>query len=242
MTRVPFSTLASPRSPEKGCTRTIALVAHGIHDGGGMERAFAELIRGMPAHFRVVVVSSELAPSLRSLVEWRRVPVPARPFPLRFVFFFVLGGIRLWSVRPDLVHTLGAIVPNRADVAEVQFCHAGFVSATGRLAPSDAPNLRRVNTAVVRLLAIAAERWCYRRKRLRSFVAVSDGVGAELDHAYPGIPFRVAANGVNLHRYRPDAGARRRLRAELRVADEDLVVLFMGGDWNRKGLPIVLRL
>ncbi len=70
---------------------------------------------------------------------------------------------------------------------------------------------------------------------------MSDGVGAELDHAYPGIPFRVAANGVDLHRYRPDAGARRRLRAELRVADEDLVVLFMGGDWNRKGLPIVVR-
>jgi glycosyltransferase involved in cell wall biosynthesis len=206
-----------------------------------MERAFAELIRRMPAHFRVVVISSDLAPSLRPLVDWRRVRVPTRPFPLRFLAFFVLGGIRLRSVRSDLVHTLGAIVPNRVDVAEVQFCHAGFVSATGHLAPSDAPNLRRLNTAVVRLLSIAAERWCYRPKRLRGFVAVSRGIGVELDRAYPGIPFVVAANGVDLDRFRPDAEARRRLRAELRVPDEDLVVLFVGGDWNRKGLPIVVE-
>jgi UDP-glucose:(heptosyl)LPS alpha-1,3-glucosyltransferase len=144
-------------------------------------------------------------------------------------------------VKSDLVHTLGAIVPNRADAAEVQFCHAGFRAVTGRLAPLDAPAMRRLNTALARLLALAAEQWCYRPNRLRRFVAVSRGIGEELQRQYPAIPFTVAPNGVDLDRYRPDADTRRQLRAELRVADEDVVVLFVGGDWNRKGLPIVVQ-
>ena len=221
--------------------QTVTLVAHGIHDAGGMERAFAELIRRMPPRYRATVVSSELEPALRPLVDWRRVPAPARPFPLRFVAFFVLGGLRLRTVHSDLVHTLGAIVPNRADAAEVQFCHAGFVESVGRLGPTEAPAVRRLNTAVTRLLSLSAERWCYRPRRVRRFVAVSDDVGGELVREYPGVPYTVAANGVDTERYRPDARVRRELRDRLGVADDAVVALFVGGDWDRKGLPVLVE-
>ena len=48
------------------------------------------------------------------------------------------AGLALGRVRADTVHTMGAIVPNHADVASVQFCSAGFLAATRRLAPSGA--------------------------------------------------------------------------------------------------------
>jgi glycosyltransferase involved in cell wall biosynthesis len=227
--------------PDKMEAHTITLVAHGIHDDGGMERAFAELIRRMASRYRVLVVSSELAPSLRPLVEWRRVPVPRRPFPLRLLMFFLLGGMRLRGARSDLIHTLGAIVPNRSDLAQIQFCHAGFVAATNHLGPAEAPRLRRLNTSMARLLSLGLERWSYRPGRLRRFLAVSDGVATELKRHYPGIPVTVASNGVDLERYKPDSAARSQMRASEGVPADAVIALFVGGDWDRKGLPIILR-
>jgi glycosyltransferase involved in cell wall biosynthesis len=147
----------------------------------------------------------------------------------------------LCRVRADLVHTLGAIVPNRVDIADLHFCHAGFLAATGHLAPAEAPPLRRLNTSLARFLALSAERWCYRPTRLRRFAAVSEGVAAELVQYYPGVPVSVVPNGVDLDRYDRDPEARQTVRAAEGVADDDVVALFVGGDWDRKGLPLIIE-
>src|SRR5205823_5729238 len=81
----------------------IALVAHDVHDRGGMERALAELLRRGADRVDFVVIASSLAEDLRPLAEWRRVPLPRRPFPLKFVCFFVLGAVRLVGVARDAV-------------------------------------------------------------------------------------------------------------------------------------------
>lgn len=220
---------------------TVALVAHDVHDRGGMEQAFAELVRHGSGAARFVVVSGTLAEDLRPLVDWRRVPLPRRPFPLKFGWFFLVGGARVRGVRADLVHTLGAIVPNRADLASIHFCHAAFVARTGRLAPTDLPRLRRLNTAVARVLALAAERWCFRRGRLGSFAAVSPGVATELRRHYPEVPVVVTPNGVDRVRFAPDVDARRAKRLEHGLTDDAVVALFVGGDWHRKGLPVAVE-
>jgi hypothetical protein len=83
---------------DHGHRPSVAIVAHEIHDAGGMERVFAELVRRIHPEWRVVLIASEVAVDLRPLVDWRRVRVPRRPFPLRFLMFFVLvGSVR--SVR-----------------------------------------------------------------------------------------------------------------------------------------------
>jgi glycosyltransferase involved in cell wall biosynthesis len=220
---------------------SVVIVAHGIHETGGMERALAELIRRIHREWRVVVVAAEVAADLRPLVDWRRVRVPRRPIPLKFLAFFALGSLRLARVRTDLVHATGAIVANRADVATVHLCHAGFREATGALAPKSAPPIRRANTTVARVLALAAERWCYRPGRLRLLAAVSRGVATELARHYPAVPVRVTPNGVDVECFASDDGARDRLRREEGVAPGVLVALFVGGDWDRKGLHLAIE-
>lgn len=215
---------------------TVALVAHGVHDQGGMERSLYELVQRTHERFRYVVVSAELAPDLVPLVEWRRIRVPMRPIPLKIVAFAALAGIALRRVTADTVHTMGAIVPNRTDVASVQFCSAGFLAVTRRLAPAEAPPLRRVNTALARMLGLALERWCYRPGRVRAFAAVSRGVAQELEHHYPGIPAGITPNAADTQRFKPDAGVRTELREREGVREDEVVALFVGGDWNRKGL------
>jgi glycosyltransferase involved in cell wall biosynthesis len=227
--------------PQQGAKPTVALVAHDIHDGGGMEHVCAELIRRAYRDYDFVAVAATVAPELRPLVrEWLPVRVPRRPFALKFGAFWLRASLRLRSLDVDIIHTVGAIVPNRIDVAALHFCHAGFVRAERRLASRSAPVIRRANTAMARLLAIAGERWCYRLGRMRAFAAVSAGVGDEVSQHFPGIPVHITPNGVDRDRFRPDARAREEVRRELGVGGAPVAV-FVGGDWDRKGLAVVLR-
>ena len=217
----------------------VVLVAHAVHDHGGMERAMAELIRRQADSFRFVVVAARLAPELRPLVwRWVRIPAPRRPAPLGFAVFYLLAGLRLVGMHPDLVHTLGAIVPNRCDLTSVHCCHAGLLEARRSWAPQGAPLLRRLHTGRVGLGSLAAERWSYRPGRVRQLAAVSEGLARELERHYPGATVAVTPNGVDSDRYHPSSAARAELRAENAVADNDVVVLFVGGDWHHKGLSL----
>ena len=126
------------------------MVAHRVDDSGGMERVHAELVRRLLDRYRFTIVASNVADDLRGRVDWLRVPLPAKPIPLRFLLFYGLGALQLRRVRADLVHVCGALVPNRADVASVHFCHAGFVAASGRLAPEGSTFPRRLNTSLLR--------------------------------------------------------------------------------------------
>jgi glycosyltransferase involved in cell wall biosynthesis len=222
--------------------RLVALVAHDIHDHGGMERACAELIRQGSEKLDFIVVAIDLAPDLRPLVQrWVHIRVPRRPFPLKFALFWFLAGRAVRRLDADLVHTVGAIVPNRVDLATIHFCHAGFLAVNGGLAPRAAPVLRRANTALSRALAIAAERWSYRPSRLRAFATVSLGVAEEVARYYSSsIPATFTPNGVDVERFRPDPAVRAALRATEAVGD-CVVALFVGGDWERKGLDIAIE-
>jgi glycosyltransferase involved in cell wall biosynthesis len=211
----------------------VVLVAHDVHDGGGMERACAELIRRAPGNVSFTVVSRTLGEDLRDRVSWRRVPTPNRPFLLKYTAFFLLASLRL--IRTEgLRHSVGAIVPNRVDVAAVHVCHAGYVARTKRLAPPGATPLRALNTAATRIVSKLAEHWCYRPGRVRTLAAVSAGVAHELETHFPNIPVVVTPNGVDVARF-PSAGAAGRPHPA-RTAGKPLVALFVGGDWDRKGL------
>lgn len=219
----------------------VVLVAHNVDDDNGTGRVCAELLRHAAQEFEFTVVSAVLGEQLRPLVtKWWRVKVPDRPFALRFATFWVRASRLMRGLDVDVVHTVGAIVPQRADVSAIHFCHAGLVAAERRLVPGAGPLLRRINTAVSRVLALAAERWCYRPGRLRAFATVSAGIGEEVSRHFPGITVHVTPNGVDHDRFRPDPASREQLRGELGVRDRP-VAIFVGGDWDRKGLPLALQ-
>lgn len=239
------SVLPLSRCSEAGRTRSrIALVAHDIHDHGGMERVNAELVRALHLEFDLTVVSATLADDLLPfVVRWRRIRVPRRPFLAKFLVFFVAAGWAIHRDYPhlDLVHTLGAIVPNRVDIASLHFCHAGFRSATGSLAAHGAPLLRRVNSAASRRVALWAECWCYRPGRTRVLAAVSDGVRLEAMRHFPRVPVVLTPNGVDTARFSPDHIVRDRTRRAANVGENTCVALFVGGEWDRKGLGLALE-
>jgi UDP-glucose:(heptosyl)LPS alpha-1,3-glucosyltransferase len=223
----------------------VALLALSADDtaarGGGTERACAELLRHARAEVDFVVLSDALAPDLHGLVDWRRVRLPRRPAALRDIIFFIVAGWKLRSVEADVMHATGAIVPNHVSLSTVHYCHAAYRAKAGGRLDSEGPVARRLNTALHRFVAELAERWVYRPARAACLAAVSNGVAEELRAHFPGVDVVVVPNGVDLARFQPDARARRALREAEGAAPDEVIALFVGGDWSRKGLDIAVH-
>jgi glycosyltransferase involved in cell wall biosynthesis len=236
----PVRAAQPPAAPSARALHVI-LLAHDVHDGGGMERACAELIRRSPDDIAFTVISRTLAEDLLERVTWRRVPTPNRPFLLKYMTYFLLAPFQLMRSGAGLRHTVGAIIPNRTDVVTVQHCHAGYVARTRRFAPPGAPWIRRLNTGATRFVSRLAERWCYRPRRVRAFAAVSPGVARELEAHYPGVPIVITPNGVDVARFVALAsGPARQARAMTR-AGKPMIALFVGSDWDAKGLDLAIE-
>lgn len=218
----------------------IGIVAHGIHDDGGQERAVAELVRRLHHEYDLVVFASELDPNLRTLVTWKRVPTPRRPAPVRFVVFYLLASARVAACRLDVVHAVGAVLPQRLGMVSIPCLHTAFRERT-RGCRNGAPPLRRVNAALALLLWVLAERWSFRPGRVRLVAPTSAGAASELERHYPGVRIHVIPNAVDTSRFRPDGRVRAEVRSAFGARDDRVLGLFLGGDWYHKGLPIALE-
>ena len=103
--------------------------------------------------------------------------------------------------------------------------------------------LYRLNAWVVAGLSTLAERYCYRPGVTRRLVAVSGGVARELRELFPSMAGSVGVvhNGVDSSVFAPDPRSRSLLRERWGVSEGELVVLFVGGDWERKGVRYAIE-
>lgn len=216
-----------------------ALVGHDVGTTGGMERAAGELITRTSEQIDWVVISSSLAHELADLVTWEQVPTPPRPFLAKYATFAALAAPAVHRHRDRIVITIGAIVPNQVDVGWVHFSHHGFRAAAAVGGRPGQDGLHRLNTELVGAASRFAETASYRRGRVARLVAVSEGTAAEA-RTFHNVDVDVAPNGVDLDRFRPDEREGLALRAELGIAASALVVAFVGGDWDRKGVPALV--
>jgi UDP-glucose:(heptosyl)LPS alpha-1,3-glucosyltransferase len=99
-----------------------------------------------------------------------------------------------------------------------------------------------MNAVVGAWQARLAERWCYRPRHIPHLVAISDGVGVEAQREYRYSPSSVTviSYGVDTELFARSEEARAKVRAELMNGTDELIVLFVGGDWDRKGLGVVV--
>ena len=93
------------------------------------------------------------------------------------------------------------------------------------------------------LFTAARDRIRYRGGRHRAFVALTEEEAALLVKTYGhlGAPVHVIPNGVDLEHFHPvDDAERASARAALGLPGDGLVAVFIGNEFDRKGLPIVL--
>ena len=221
-------------SPEGPCEVTI--VAHDIGPVGGMERVLSELILGLRRRGdRVTVVARTCELPEGSGVRFHRVRGPARPFLVAYPWFLLAASLTVARRARGVLQVTGGIVLNRADVVSVHYCHQ-----VGPANPSRAGALYRANIQLVRIAKRLSERAAFRRNREAVFACVSEGVAGEVREYYPTLAPHVIAihNGVDLERFEPGRWSEqaRAERQRLGVGERELVALFVGGEWERKGL------
>jgi UDP-glucose:(heptosyl)LPS alpha-1,3-glucosyltransferase len=186
----------------------------------------------------------------------RRIPVIARPRLLRYLSFLVSGNLalvidRLFVGEHDVVLSTGGDSPF-GDVMYAHFCCRAWVDRIGDgtvqlPATGLAQRLRNFHYLAFLRVAAVCEGILYRRRGLKSVIAVSAGVRRELVAAYrvDDRLVSVVPNAVD-DRVRVPEDVRARQRSEIRarhgIDPEAVVLLFVAAsDWKRKGLIVALE-
>ncbi len=218
----------------------VTIVAHDIGPVGGMERVLAELILGLRAlGHDVTVIARTCELPAGAGVDFHRVRGPGRPFLIAYPWFLLAGSLALRRWGRGVIQATGGIVLDPVDIIAVHYCHQ-----VGPANPSRSTLLFRWNIKMVRVVKRLAERLSFRANRSATFVCVSDGVAGEVREHYPELADRVMTihNGIDTDAYTPGVRADEAMamRAELRIPRERLVAVFVGSEWERKGLRPVL--
>ncbi len=226
---------ASRRPPE------VTLVAHHVGHVGGMERVLTELALGLRRRgYEVTVIAYACELPADSGVTFRRVRGPSRPFVLSYPWFMLAATIAVWRWRRGLVLATGAIILNRVDLVAIHYCHQ-----VGPATPSRTGWPFRLNARVSALLGQIAERVCFPLNRPRRFVCVSDGVAQEIRENFPDYGDRVITipNGVDVDAFTPSSRSEEAaaLREALDIDPERRVAIFVGSEWQRKGLEPAIQ-
>jgi glycosyltransferase involved in cell wall biosynthesis len=234
--------LSDPSDPSDS-PGEVTIVAHDIGAVGGMERVLAELVLGLRRLGRPVTVIARTCELPEDAgVSFHRVPGPRRPALLAYPWFVLAGSLMLRRHRRGVVQTTGAIVLGRVDVIAVHYLHQA-----GPVTPSRSSGHFRLHAWLVSRMLRAAERLCY-GYAIRSgttFVGVSEGIAAEVREHFPKLGERVISihNGVDTETFAPrrTAGEAGQLRARLGIDPQRLLAVFVGSEWERKGLEPLLR-
>ncbi|MCL4213953.1 MAG: glycosyltransferase family 4 protein [Gemmatimonadales bacterium] len=214
---------------------SLTYVAHEIHRHGGQERAAAEVLTRLAPEVDLTIVARRCElPGVRATV--RLVAVPGRPAVLTSAMFASAAAGHARRAGSQLLQSIGAAVPE-ADVITAQFCQAAFTARFGGLRGGG--GARGIFQSWVQRRFVRDERRAYGARRLRAVIAVSSGVGRELQEHY-GVSadlIHVIPNGVDHGTFHPvPASERHKLRAALGLPADRCIALFLGGDWERKGL------
>jgi glycosyltransferase involved in cell wall biosynthesis len=198
-------------------------------------RYVVELATRLGPEHNVRVYSGVIWPPLRSVAHCRRVPVPVRPALARLATLWLSSLLAPEGRAAEIVHVQGADAPF-GNVVTAHSCNPAQRAAAGL----GAPLWRRLNYK----LGAMAEKYILSKPSTAAIIAVSQKVKNELEREYgiEGHRISVIHHGVDSVVFHPTTRERRRaeVRQRLRLAPNDFVVAFVGGDYRLKGLESLI--
>jgi UDP-glucose:(heptosyl)LPS alpha-1,3-glucosyltransferase len=221
---------------------SLAFVADTLRRHGGHERAATEVMVRLAGSLELTIIASQCEIGLDRVRMLRVRGRPLRPAVLRTWAFARLSRLKERFAGCTITNSIGAAALD-ADVITAQFCHAAFTERFGGLRGGSGWRVWFQRAAQARF--VAEERHAYRSRRLRRVIAVSRGIARELEEHYRVAPERIVVvpNGVDPVVFRPPARPEDKslLRRELCLPQHDFLALFVGADWERKGLRDAIR-
>ncbi len=177
-------------------------------------------------------------------VKWHPVPGPNWPEVADFWSYHTRVNAQLRGHDYDIVHSIG---PNtaQANVVTIQNIQPAKRKILDRFAKEEKISpLRRLTRWLYLEVTSNAEKKLYTRRPGPVFLPVSRGVEQELRSHYDigDSIVRIVPNAADLAIFHPVSAAERLAwRAAQGFTETDVVTIFSGGEWARKGLDFALR-
>jgi UDP-glucose:(heptosyl)LPS alpha-1,3-glucosyltransferase len=212
----------------------------------------AEQIERLSDAYEIHLYSERVEDIDLSKIKWHWVPVPPGPHVFRYVWWLIANHVCRWidgrfrGVDPAVVYSPGVNCVD-ADVIAVHIVFAEFLEQV-----SEELKLRRnplqswpvlLHRRMYYLICKFVERRAYRNDRV-VLVAVSEKTArAVVNFSGRKGSVDVVYNGIDIERFNPGrrASMRASARATLGLSEDAFVVLLVGNDWKKKGLPHLLE-
>jgi len=202
---------------------------------GGIERASYELARRLvAAGDEVTLVSYDVDPRPEPPLAWQQVRLaPHIPATVPVQFSAAASG-QVDRNSFDLLHNQGGTALRGQDVITAHSCHRAWWEMKKRSGELTRAYLNPLHHTVLHIESLN-----YRPGAYAQVIAVSHGVKREIIKYY-GVPaerISVIPNGVDLSRFtRGTAATRAELRRQNGYGEDEVVLLFVGKEFRRKGL------
>lgn len=221
------------------CRVRVAMSSFRFNHEGGIERASYEVAQRLADDVDLTLVAETVSPEPGAPLQWLPVSVPPTPGFLTPMTYSRAATRALRGHRFEVLHNQGGCALREQDVITAHSCHRAWWEMKFR------------NGEAVRAIAnphhhavLHVEKRNYRPGAFRRVIAVSHGVGREISEHYDVPPelITVIPNAVDAARFQPaDAEERRaRVRSRYGFTADDVVLLFVGKEFRRKGLAALI--
>jgi glycosyltransferase involved in cell wall biosynthesis len=182
-----------------------------------------------------------------SRIDWRKMPGIPWPEVADFVTYHSLANLRIRRGSFDIIHSIGANAA-AANVITIQNVQPAKRILLEQQAESEKISFARKMTRKLYLnLTTRAEASMYIMRTDRPapmFLPVSAGVQRDLSAHYDigNALVRIIPNAADVNRFKP---ANQLQRVEWRrrngIGESDIIAVFVGGEWRRKGLDLAIQ-
>jgi glycosyltransferase involved in cell wall biosynthesis len=182
-----------------------------------------------------------------SHIRWHKMPGVSWPAVLDFATYHALAEFTIARRNFDIIHSVGpnAMAANVFTIPNIQPAKREVLSK--RSEPGRIFIARKFTRWLFLETTTLVEKRAYTHRPLRTpplFLPCSRGVEKELIKHYDigAAPVRIIPNGADTNIFKPLGEAERELWRRVNgFHPQDIILIFAGGEWTRKGLDIAIQ-
>ena len=234
----------------------IAVITPGVHHQAGPAKVTAALVERLCENHQVSVFSQNIEGIDLSKIKHYKVPAVTRPNFLAYLTFLVSSAIILTALSFlrkrsfDIIHSAGCCCAFSTNVITSHFCEKeGLRLERSNIIEMPHKNiwqkLKVLDHSIYRRLAAFVEAVMIGRDSPKAFIVVSQSMKREFIRHYGNAAKNIIVipNGVDTLKFHPTNRLlyRGQIRQEHGVSRSDPLLMFAGGDWERKGVLYVIE-
>jgi glycosyltransferase involved in cell wall biosynthesis len=222
-----------------------AMINCNRRDGGG--HALNELAERIALKHEVHLFARRAEEIDLSHIEWHRMPGLSWPAVVDFATYHALAEFTISRRSFDIVHSVGpnAMAANVITIPNIQPAKREVLSQQPK--PSRIFIARKFTRWLFLETTTLIEKRAYTHRPVRTpplFLPCSRGVEKELIKHYDigAAPVRIIPNAADTNIFKPlEEAKRERWRQANGFHPQDIILIFAGGEWTRKGLDIAIQ-